>query len=201
MSETPSPPSSAGFPQATYLVSATEIAGLPAPEGPEIAFSGRSNAGKSSAINAIVGQRNLARTSKTPGRTQMINFFDLDGERRLVDLPGYGFARVPVRVRKRWDTLLSHYFASRDALRAVFVIADIRRGLTDFDHQMIDFADPSRRRVAILLSKVDKLKRGQAMDQRRRVRQGLDVDIPIIMFSAVSRDGVDAARSHIRSWL
>lgn len=194
-------PSSAGFPTASYVVSATDVAGIPAPRGPEIAFAGRSNAGKSSAINAIVGQRNLARTSKTPGRTQMINFFDLDGQRILVDLPGYGFARVPIRVRKRWDTLLSHYFSARDTLRAVFVIADIRRGLTDFDHQMIDFADPARRRVAVLLSKTDKLKRGQALDQRRRVRQGLDVDIPIVMFSAVRGDGVDAARGHIRNWL
>lgn len=189
------------YPEARFMTSAYQPTQLIADTGIEVAVAGRSNAGKSSAINAIVGRRGLARTSKTPGRTQMINFFELRQERRLVDLPGYGYARVAAPVRRRWRTLMEHYFRARQSLRALLLIVDIRRGLTDFDWQMMDWAQRADRPIAILLTKADKLRRGPALDQRLRVRKSLDPDIPLILFSAVSRQGVDEARRKLNEWL
>ena len=155
----------------------------------------------SSAINAIVGRKGLARTSKTPGRTQMINFFGVDEGRRLVDLPGYGYARVAAPVKRHWRALMEHYFSQRQSLRALLLIVDIRRGLTDFDWQMMDWAASAQRPVAILLTKADKLRRGPAMEQRLRVRKSLDPEVPLILFSAVTRQGVEEARRKLNDWL
>ncbi len=189
------------YPDARFITSAYQPQQLLPDSGLEVAVAGRSNAGKSSAINAIVGRRGLARTSKTPGRTQMINFFQLGSDRRLVDLPGYGYARVAAPVQRQWHVLLEHYFARRQSLRALLLIVDIRRGLTDFDWQMMDWAGGAERPVAILLTKADKLRRGPALDQRLKVRKTLDPEVPLILFSAVSGQGVAEARRKLNEWL
>jgi len=189
------------YPDVHFITSAYQPAQLLPDSGREIAVAGRSNAGKSSAINAIVGRKGLARTSKTPGRTQMINFFSLGEDRRLVDLPGYGYARVSVPVRRHWRALMEHYFAERESLQALLLVVDIRRGLTDFDWQMMDWAAAAQRPLAILLTKADKLRRGPALDQRLKVRKSLDPEVPLILFSAVSRQGVEEAQRRLNSWL
>jgi GTP-binding protein len=189
------------YPDVHFMTSAYEPAQLLADSGLEVAVAGRSNAGKSSAINAIVGRKGLARTSKTPGRTQMINFFSIGAERRLVDLPGYGYARVSAPVKRHWQGLMEHYFAQRQSLQALLLVVDIRRGLTDFDWQMMDWAAASERPVAIVLTKADKLRRGPAMDQRLKVRKSLDTDVPLVLFSAVTRQGVEEAQGWLNSWL
>ncbi len=189
------------YPDVKFITSAYRPEQLLPDRGLEVAVAGRSNSGKSSAINAIVGRKGLARTRKTPGRTQLINFFGLAPERRLVDLPGYGYARVAPPVRRHWQTLMEHYFAQRRSLRALLLIVDIRRGLTDFDWQMMDWAAGAQRPVAVLLTKADKLRRGPALDQRLRVRRSLDSEVPLILFSAVTRQGVDEARRKLNEWL
>ena len=189
------------YPDARFITSANQPAQLVPDSGLEVAVAGRSNAGKSSAINAIVGRKALAKTSKTPGRTQMINFFELGPGRRLVDLPGYGYARVAAPVKRHWRELMEHYFSQRESLRALLLIVDIRRGLTDFDWQMIAWARNAQRSHAILLTKADKLRRGPALDQCHKVRNSLDPDIPLILFSAVARTGVQQARGQLNQWL
>jgi GTP-binding protein len=189
------------YPDVHFMTSAHEPAQLLADSGLEVAVAGRSNAGKSSAINAIVGRKGLARTSKTPGRTQMINFFSLGDERRLVDLPGYGYARVSAPVKRHWRGLMEHYFAERRSLQALLLVVDIRRGMTDFDWQMMDWAAAAERPVAILLTKADKLRRGPAMDQRLKIRKTLDTDVPLVLFSAVSRQGVEEAQRWLNARL
>lgn len=197
----PDAASNSGFESAAFLKSAYRPDQLVADRGIEIAFAGRSNAGKSSALNAIVGRRALARTSKTPGRTQMINFFGLAEDRRLVDLPGYGFARVPDSLRQHWRKLMEHYFADRKSLRALVLVVDIRRGLTDFDWQMLDLAEASGCETLVLLTKADKLKRGPALEQRRKIRQALGEGTPLALFSATKGMGVTEARQRLRRWL
>ncbi len=132
------------YPQAAFIKSANTPSQFVPDEGAEVAFAGRSNAGKSSAINVIVNRRQFARTSKTPGRTQLINFFSLHGDERLVDLPGYGFAKVSDRKRHHWGDLIADYFESRQSLKGLFLIMDIRRQMTDFDQQMLAFAEQGR---------------------------------------------------------
>ena len=127
------------YQKASYLASATRLVNAPADQGLEVAFAGRSNAGKSSAINTITHQKNLARVSKTPGRTQLLNFFRLDDERRLVDLPGYGYAKVPDSIHQSWGAMIESYLSRREALQGVFLIMDIRHPLTEFDDRMIDW--------------------------------------------------------------
>jgi GTP-binding protein len=197
------PPKGPGsFGGASFLTSAHQPDQLVPDHGVEVAFAGRSNSGKSSAINAIVGQKSLARTSRTPGRTQLINFFQLGPAKRLVDLPGYGYARVPESLRKHWRTLMEAYFAERQSLIGMALIMDIRRGLTDFDFQMLDWVQASTAcQPLILLTKADKLSRGKGIDQRRVVRRQLDDDVPVVLFSATKREGVDEARRHITAWL
>jgi GTP-binding protein len=189
------------YPAARFIASAQRPNQLVADSGQEVAVAGRSNAGKSSAINTIVERKGLARTSKTPGRTQLINFFELAPGRRLVDLPGYGYARVPAAVKHHWHTLMEQYFAQRRSLRALLLVVDIRRALTDFDRQMLGWARHAGRPVAVLLTKADKLRRGRALAQRLQVQKGLDPGIPVILFSAVSRQGVDEARRQLDEWL
>lgn len=155
--------------QAHYTISATQLSELPDDTGIEVAFAGRSNAGKSSAINTITGIKALARTSKTPGRTQMINFFNMDEGRSLVDLPGYGYAKVPEKMKIRWQQTLGKYLETRQALRGLMLMMDIRHPLKEFDIQMISWANHTNLPVHILLTKSDKLKRGAAMASLHKV--------------------------------
>lgn len=187
-----------------FLTSANELHQLPPDQGAEVAFAGRSNAGKSSALNVITEQRNLARTSKTPGRTQLINFFELDETRRLVDLPGYGYAKVPEKIKNHWQRVLSDYLATRHCLRGLVLLMDIRHPLKEFDRQMLDWSHHSDMPVHVLLTKADKLKRGPASNTLQKVRKELKADYPLAtvqLFSALDRQGVEQARDQLATWL
>ena len=146
------------FRQAKFITSAFELSQLLPDTGAEVAFAGRSNAGKSSAINCLTGQKNLCKTSKTPGRTQLINFFEVDEDKRLVDLPGYGFARVSKQLRNHWNLVLSTFLLEREALRGLVIVVDIRRGISDLDRALIHMMDNSVP-LHVLLTKSDKLSR------------------------------------------
>jgi GTP-binding protein len=187
--------------QAKFIKSAAGADGFPDDIGTEVAFVGRSNSGKSSAINRITGQTKLARVSKTPGRTQLINFFDLGRERRLVDLPGYGFARVPERVQREWRDLVDAYFASRDSLAGLFLTVDIRRGVSASDDQMIGWALDLGCPVAVLMTKSDKLSRGAGMNYVLRAQGQLGSEVAVIRFSARDGTGVDEARQRLLEWV
>lgn len=182
------------YPQASFLTSAHQPKQFFADDGTEVAFAGRSNAGKSSAINAIVNQRNFARTSKSPGRTQLVNFFQLRDHQRIVDLPGYGYARVPKSVQDHWRKLMGAYFEQRQSLAGLIVVVDIRRSLGDFDWQMIDWADQIGCAAHILLTKSDKLKRGASISTLNQVRKEVGESVTAQLFSATKRVGVDEAR-------
>lgn len=191
--------------QAKFLTSATGRSNAPADEGLEVAFAGRSNAGKSSAINVLTQQRQLARVSKTPGRTQLLNFFFLDEQRRIVDLPGYGYAKVPVAVQKTWGGMIEDYLSQRLALRGVFLIMDIRHPLTDFDLQMMDWCEHVELPVHGVLTKADKLSRGGALDTRQRVlntirRRGAGAGVSVQIFSALKREGIEEAHAKLDQW-
>jgi GTP-binding protein len=179
--------------QVRFLSSAARPGDFPADEGVEIAFAGRSNSGKSSAINAITGRRGLARTSKTPGRTQLINFFELEPGRRLVDLPGYGYAKVSEATRQYWRELIGAYFAGRRSLRGVVLIMDARHPLRDLDRQLL--AHTRGLPVHVLLTKADKMSRGEGAKVLAAVRRELALGASIQLFSALSGLGVDEARS------
>jgi len=166
-----------------------------------VAVAGRSNAGKSSAINVIVNRRQFARTSKTPGRTRLVNFFTLREGQRLVDLPGYGFAKVSDAKRRHWGNLLQRYFESRDSLCGLLLIVDARRMLTEFDRQMMLFAESVNLPVHVLLTKSDKLKRGQAANALLNVRKELDGAASVQLFSSLNRQGVDEARQMLEKFL
>ena len=189
------------YPQAAFLKSANAPAQFVPDEGAEVAFAGRSNAGKSSAINIIVNRRQFARTSKTPGRTQLVNFFALREGARLVDLPGYGFARVSGKMRDHWADLMAEYFETRASLRGMFLVVDIRRRLTDFDHRMLAFAEAVGLPVHVLLTKADKLKRGQAATALLEVRRELGDGVTVQHFSALSRQGEEEARTRLEEFL
>ena len=189
------------YPQAAFIKSADAPAQFVPDDGAEVAFAGRSNAGKSSAINIIVNRRQFARTSKTPGRTQLINFFTLGDNARIVDLPGYGFAKVSERMREHWADLMAEYFETRASLRGMFLIVDIRRKLTDFDRQMLAFAEAVGLPVHVLLTKADKLKRGQAARALLEVRRELGEAATVQHFSALSRQGEDEARARLEEFL
>lgn len=189
------------YPEARFLTSANAASQFVPDDGREVAVAGRSNAGKSSAINVIVNRRQFARTSRTPGRTQLVNFFSLGGDRRLVDLPGYGFAKVTAATRRHWGDLLEQYFQTRQSLRGLIIVVDIRRRLTDFDWQMLEFAGSVSLPVHVLLTKADKLKRGQAATALREVRRELGDAATVQLFSALSRDGEEAARNRLEEFL
>lgn len=176
-------------------------AALPAdllPEGPpEVAFAGRSNVGKSSAINALAGRRRLARTSKTPGRTQTINFYDLAGAARLVDLPGYGYARVSRGLRAQWGELVGAYLRSRTTLAAVVVVMDARHPCTPLDAQLLDWLPGVH--TLVLLSKADKLSRAEQQATLKRVDSSLKAEVRL--FSSVTRQGVEECRGLLEQWL
>jgi GTP-binding protein len=187
--------------QASFIKSAAGADGFPEDSGVEVAVVGRSNSGKSSAINRIVGHGKLARVSKTPGRTQLINFFDLGPGKRLVDLPGYGFARVPERVRQEWRELVESYFTARRSLAGILLTVDIRRGLKDSDQALVDWAFELGLPVSILLTKADKLSRGAGASQRLKVVDALAASGEVTLFSAVNGVGLEAARARLAAWL
>jgi GTP-binding protein len=189
------------YPQASFIKSASAPDQFVPDEGAEVAFAGRSNAGKSSAINVIVNRRQFARTSKTPGRTRLVNFFTLRDEARLVDLPGYGFAKVASRMRDHWTELMAEYFEIRASLKGMFLIVDIRRQLTDFDQEMLAFAESVGLPVHVLLTKSDKLKRGQAANALLKVRRELGDVATVQQFSALNRQGEDEARARLEEFL
>jgi len=192
------------FQQVAFAGSVARMAQLPPDEGIEIAFAGRSNAGKSSALNALTGQRGLARTSKTPGRTQLINLFDIAPGQRLVDLPGYGYARVDRGTRERWTELLTTYLARRRSLRGLVLVVDIRRGLSELDWQLLELVVPRGVEPHLLLTKADKLGRGQgqrALDAVRIELEQAGVEATLQPFSSMHARGIDDLRGLIDGWL
>lgn len=191
------------LPATRFERSVARIEDLPPPGMPEIAFAGRSNAGKSSAINALVHHARLAFVSKTPGRTQLINFFRCGDRGFLVDLPGYGYAQVPESVRRGWQGSLEHYLRRRRALAGLVLIMDARHPLTPLDRQMLDWFSPTRRPVHGLLTKSDKLSRGEAALTLRNVRREL-AQYPgatsVQLFSSLKKTGLDEAEAVILAW-
>ena len=189
------------FRHTRFLTSAADPGGLPADNGREVAFAGRSNAGKSSALNAITGVGGLARVSKTPGRTRLLNVFSLEGGMRLVDLPGYGYAKVPEAERIKWGEMVESYLGGRESLAGLMLVMDIRHPLTDFDLQMLGFAADLRLPVHVLLSKADKLGRSAAAKSLAETRKGLRGWGTVQLFSAHSGDGVEDAQKQLAEWL
>ena len=185
------------FSQAEFLASSAGPDDMPAPGPLEIAFAGRSNVGKSSAINALAGRKRLAFTSKTPGRTQTINFFRLGEDARLVDLPGYGYAKVPQAMRAQWRTLVGSYITSRDTLAGVVLVMDARHPLTDLDLQLIHFLGDVP--LLALLSKADKLARKEQANALASVKASLQAEVRL--FSSLTRQGVDECRDLLEHWL
>lgn len=189
---------------AVFLRAAARASQLPPDKGAEVAFAGRSNAGKSTAINVITRRRGLARTSKTPGRTQQIVFFTLDEVHRLVDLPGYGFAQVPESVRQSWARLVEAYLGRRESLRGVVLLTDARRPFTPLDRQLVDWCASASVPVHALLTKSDKLGRSaavQALEKAKRTVMASDAEISLQLFSALKRQGVADAVDKVTGWL
>ncbi|MFT7527873.1 MAG: GTP-binding protein [Arenicella sp.] len=187
-----------------FLLGAAEPHQFPQDEKIEIAFAGRSNVGKSSAINAIANRRKLARTSKTPGRTQQINFFSLGEDARLVDLPGYGFAQVPLAIKNKWQKTIQNYLAERKNLVVLVLLMDIRHPLTDLDQQMVDWACESELPTQILLTKADKLKRGKAAAAVLQVEKRLSTmggQFAVEPFSSLNYTGVSQMRIQMAEWV
>ncbi len=192
------------FKSTHFLTSANTLSQLSPDSGAEVAFAGRSNAGKSSALNVITEQRNLARTSKTPGRTQLINFFELDSDHRLVDLPGYGYAKVPEKIKRHWQQVLSDYLQTRECLRGLILLMDVRHPLKEFDLQLLDWCAHQGMPVHVLLTKADKLKNGPASSSLQKVKKELKANYPLAsvqLFSSLNRRGVDEARAKLAEWL
>ncbi len=187
---------------ATFILSAAKLGQCPADVGVEVAFAGRSNAGKSSAINAICDHNKLARASKTPGRTQQINFFALAEDKRLVDLPGYGFARVPLEIRQQWTRLVENYLGKRRSLAGIVLLMDVRHPLKDQDRDLIGWAAGLGIPLLVLLTKADKLSRGPGKSTLLAVRREL-ASVPsttVQLFSALSGEGIDEARAVLDRW-
>jgi GTP-binding protein len=192
------------FRSAAFLTSAAELRQLPADSGAEIAFAGRSNAGKSSALNAICDQSGLARTSKTPGRTQLLNVFALDDGRRLVDLPGYGYAKVPEAMRDKWRRVIDAYLRERESLCGVVLIVDSRHPLKEFDRQMLAYCHDIGLACHVLLTKADKLGRGEAARTLAAVRKEIAAsgsEATAQLFSAQGKTGLDEARGALGALL
>jgi GTP-binding protein len=189
---------------ARFLTAAARIQQAPPDRGREVAFAGRSNAGKSSAINAVCHQTALARTSKTPGRTQQLIFFALDDQRRLVDLPGYGYAKVPEEVKQAWQTQMALYLQQRRSVAGLVVVMDIRHPLSDLDRHMFQWGGRAGLPMLALLTKADKLKAGAAKDAERAVRRVLGEMVggfEVLRFSALRREGVEAVQGRLDAWL
>lgn len=190
---------------AQYLLSAHTTRQLPADGGTEVAFAGRSNAGKSSALNALTHRNGLARVSKTPGRTQQLVFFQITPEAHLVDLPGYGYAKVPLDLQAHWQAFIDRYFRTREALRGLVVVMDIRHPLKDYDRQMLGYAVQRGLPAHALLTKADKLGRGQQAQALQAVKKELFSSfgdtVGVQTFSAESKQGVEEARAVVAGWL
>lgn len=198
------PPTAPSYRGARFLTSAAKLSQCPPDEGWEVAFAGRSNAGKSSAINSLTGNTKLAKTSKTPGRTQLLNFFALSGSQRLVDLPGYGFAKVPLKVKAEWTRQLENYLQKRQCLRGMVILMDIRHPMQPFDQQMLDWAAVADMPVHILLTKADKLKRGAATATLLGVRsklKPLGTRTSVQLFSALKHTGHEELTHKLDGWL
>lgn len=195
---------SVNFRRVKFLQSASAIDNAPEDTGSEVAFAGRSNAGKSSAINALTGNGKLARTSRTPGRTQLINFFSLSDNQRLVDLPGYGYAKVPIAMKKRWNQQLERYLQHRQSLRGLVLLMDIRHPLTEGDVQLINWCTTASMPVRILLTKSDKLKRGPAgavlMGVQAKLAGNSDL-VSVQLFSAPKHTGMRELETILTAWL
>jgi GTP-binding protein len=190
------------YPHLKFLTSAAEAHQLAPDSGREVAFAGRSNAGKSTAINSITQRPGLARVSRTPGRTQLINFFEVQPEQRIVDLPGYGFAKVPERIRVKWLQLMEHYFNVRESLVGLVLIVDSRRGLGAQDAAMLEWILARDRQAHVLLTKSDKLNRRDSMRVLQETKTACeDTQVTAQLFSAHSKDGVDEAREVMDGWL
>ncbi|WP_058472934.1 ribosome biogenesis GTP-binding protein YihA/YsxC [Legionella quateirensis] len=191
------------YSKAVFLKSAARVDQLPEDIGYEVAFAGRSNAGKSSALNCLTGIKSLARTSKTPGRTQLINLFSLDEQRRLVDLPGYGYAKVALQVKLEWQKNLAHYLEVRESLKGLILLMDVRHPLKDLDQMMIDWALNRQLPVHILLTKSDKLSRSDVKNTVLKVRKHYDLAdhlISVQSFSSLKKDGIDELVALLNSW-
>jgi len=189
--------------KATFTISAPDIRKLPEDSGIEVAFAGRSNAGKSSALNTLTNQRGLARISKTPGRTQLINVFEIDDNKRLIDLPGYGFAKVPLEMKKKWQKALGEYLEKRQSLKGLVVLMDIRHPLKDLDMDLIQWAADSELPVLALLTKCDKLSQGKRSAEVLKVKKALaplNADIRVQAFSSLKRTGAEQADTIICDW-
>ncbi len=196
------------FKSAKFLISAPSLKQCPPESGAEVAFAGRSNAGKSSTLNALTQNHKLARTSKTPGSTQLINFFQLHNSHdlRLVDLPGYGYAKVPKAVKEKWQEHLSQYLNDRQSLRGLILVTDIRHPMQEFDKMMIEWAVQSKMSLHTLLNKSDKLSRGAAQNTLLKYRRelknsGLENLISVQVFSAATGEGVDQLAQQLGIWL
>jgi GTP-binding protein len=190
--------------RAVFLTSAARLSQTPPDEGFEVAFAGRSNAGKSSAINALCDQKTLARTSKTPGRTQLLNFFSIDEQRRIVDLPGYGYAKVAEGIKREWQGVLAAYLEQRECLRGLMLLMDIRHPLRDYDQQMLRWANQIGLPVHVLLTKADKLKRGPANSAVLSVGASLrdiNAGFSVQAFSSLKKHGIDEAHARLDTWL
>ena len=185
---------------ASYVISAHHLKQLPPDTGYEVAFAGRSNAGKSSAINTLTEQKSLARTSKTPGRTQQIVIFDIDDKRRIADLPGYGYAKVPEKLRAHWQQVMQRYFEQRKCLRGVVLVMDIRHPMKPFDEQMLAWCSASEVPCHVLMTKADKLKRGPAQAALHKLRKSLPPGASAQVFSAKSREGLNLLFERLDQW-
>ena len=192
------------FQNASFYISAHHLRDLPPPIGLEVAFAGRSNAGKSSALNTMANHNRLAYVSKQPGRTQLINFFALGGDRFLVDLPGYGYAKVPAAMREHWQSTLSSYLSHRSSLYGLVLVMDCRHPLTPLDRQMLDWFCPSGKPVHVLLTKSDNLSRNAANQTLLAVKKELNEtwgNCTIQLFSSLKKQGVEEAEKVIGQWL
>jgi len=190
--------------QATFLLSAPSLKQAPPDEGMEVAFAGRSNAGKSSAINTLTDIKSLCRTSKTPGRTQQLNFFTLDEQRRLVDLPGYGYAKVSEATKKKWQQHMTEYLIKRQSLQGLVLVMDIRHPLSDYDREMLSLCHHAELPVHILLTKGDKLKKGPASNTLHAVAREIEkmsISASLQIFSSHNKTGIDDIHSVLDEWL
>jgi len=186
-----------------FVTSAPRVSSLPSGRGIEIAFAGRSNAGKSSALNALANRKSLAKTSSVPGKTQHINLFRLEDDLHIADLPGYGYAKVPPSEKKRWQDEMTSYILHRENLKGIVLLMDIRHPLTELDRAMLDLAVSGDREVHIVLSKADKLKpgaRARTLSDMNKALRGLTVPWSIQTLSALKKEGVDQLREHILFW-
>ena len=189
------------FTSANFLTSAANLNQCPPDQGVEIAFCGRSNAGKSSAINALSRQKSLARTSKSPGRTRLINFFALDDTVRLVDLPGYGYAKVPKAVKDHWHKYLDEYLRNRRCLRGMVLLVDSRHSIKEFDEMMINWSLTISLPLHILLTKSDKLKRGHQQNVLLALKKQLPETISVQIFSATKKMGLNLLENKLIEWI